>query len=189
MEYQPNARWNKIQRETDPYSRYYKPPRAAGSPRPMSEGDDARIEELLRINTYERPLTQEEVNELRSYNQASGLDPIVRYSWSVGNYKTRKTKYKTNLKRFKNSRMGQGLSNRDIETLRGLKKNYGDLKRAENMLNYPHQLEAPENVPGENYRSISPVTLASEFVRVVNGGKRKTRKSKGSKGTRRNRRR
>jgi hypothetical protein len=154
----PNSRQNKINSETDPYSRYYKPKNMpTGMLKAPSDEDAKRMDQLLNINTFERPLTKEEVNELRSYNTKYGLPPQVRYTQSVGLYKNLKRKYQTNL--------NYG---------RATRNNYNRLRRAENSFNIPAQINPPPYAP-------------EEIVTQGGKRKRKTRKAKrkGRKGTRR----
>lgn len=188
--YEPNLRWNKVHSETNTLSRYYKPPRQPGYVgNPLSSASEARIEELLRKNTYGDDLTADEVQELRKLADQPGLDPIVRYHWSVANYKTRRAGYKTRLANYKKSHQTP-LTNANKNRLKALHKNYNNLTHAESKFNYPHQLEAPENIPGEHYQGIPMANVIGSVIHVEKGGRRrKTRRGrkvrKGRKGTRR----
>lgn len=175
--YSPTDRENKIRSETDPYSRYYFPPRSETPPKMPSDEDMARMNRLTEINTFERPLTTVEVNELRSYDKKYGLMPDIRYRSSRIEYEKKRREYITKLKKFKNSRYGQSLSTTNIQQLKNLKSNYNALKRAENMLNFPHQLEKPENIPGEDYEGVPMSSVLGSILEVREGGKRrKTRR-------------
>lgn len=187
QEYKPNNRWNKVRAERDPLSRYYKPNKQPGYVKdPISNANEARIEELLRKNTYGDDLTEDEVRELRALADRPGLEPIVRYHWSVTNYKSKRAGYKSNLKQYKNTKQTP-LTNANKNRLRKLHKNYKNLTRAESKFNYPHQLERLENIPGENYQAVPMANVMGSIIRVDEGGRRKTRraKRKGRKGTRR----
>jgi hypothetical protein len=169
--YTPGMRQNKINAANDPYNRYYKPRNAgAGMPRPPSNADAARMDELLNINTFKRPLTNPEVNELRSFNAKYGLPPVVRYSESAGRYLGKRNAYVRALR--------NGTAKRS---------NYNNLRRAENMFNFPHQVNAPQNAPEEGYVGVPMANVIGSIIKVNQGGKRKTRGKKRKSTTRRKR--